>query len=94
VRRVEVDPAEPRALSHEQLRALQRECDRLPSGRDRAIVQLLMLTGVRIGELAALEVDDVRLTQRTGELVIRHRLCRIRHRPCYAAALVMPSGCS
>ena len=31
-----------------------------------------MLTGVRIGELAALEVDDVRLTQRTGELVIRH----------------------
>jgi site-specific recombinase XerC len=31
-----------------------------------------MLTGVRIGELAELEVDDVRLTQRTGELVIRH----------------------
>src|SRR4051794_31320233 len=31
-----------------------------------------MLTGVRIGELAALEVDDVRLTQRTGELIIRH----------------------
>src|SRR4051812_50135753 len=31
-----------------------------------------MLTGVRIGELADLEVDDVRLTQRTGELVIRH----------------------
>jgi integrase len=35
-------------------------------------VQLLMLTGMRIGELAALEVQDVRLTQRTGELVIRH----------------------
>src|SRR3954469_6057581 len=31
-----------------------------------------MLTGVRIGELAALVVDDVRLTQRTGELIIRH----------------------
>ena len=59
-------------MSREQLRALQRETDRLPSSRDRAIVQLLMLTGVRIGELAALEVDDVRLTQRTGELVIRH----------------------
>jgi integrase len=35
-------------------------------------VQLLMLTGVRIGELGALDVDDVRLTQRTGELIIRH----------------------
>ena len=68
VRRVEVDPKEARALSREQLRALQRETDRLASSRDRAIVQLLMLTGVRIGELAALDVDDVRLTQRTGEL--------------------------
>jgi hypothetical protein len=28
---------------------------------------------LRIGELAALEVGDVRLTQRIGELVIRHR---------------------
>ena len=72
VRRVEVDPKETRALSHEQLRALQRESDLLRSSRDRAIVQLLMLTGVRIGELAELEVDDVRLTQRTGELIIRH----------------------
>jgi site-specific recombinase XerD len=72
VPRVEVDSKAPRALSQPQLRALQRETDRLPSSRDRAIVQLLMLTGVRIGELAALEVEDVRLTQRTGELVIRH----------------------
>jgi integrase/recombinase XerD len=72
VRRVELDPTEPRELSREQLRALQREADRLRSSRDRAIVQLLMLTGARIGELAELEVDDVRLTQSTGEIVIRH----------------------
>ena len=72
VRRVEVDPKQARALSREQLRALQRETDRLASSRDRAIVQLLMLTGIRIGELGALEVGDVRLTQRTGELIIRH----------------------
>lgn len=42
VRRVEVDPKEARALSREQLRALQCETDRLASSRDRAIVQLLM----------------------------------------------------
>jgi site-specific recombinase XerD len=44
----------------------------LPSSRDRAILTLLMLTGLRIGELAELELEDVRLTQRTGELVVRH----------------------
>jgi site-specific recombinase XerD len=44
----------------------------LPSSRDRAILTLLMLTGLRIGELAELELGDVRLTQRTGELVVRH----------------------
>ena len=65
-------PRSARALSREQLRALQRETDRLASSRDRAIVQLLLATGVRIGELSMLEVDDVRLTQRTGELVLRH----------------------
>src|SRR4051812_22662094 len=70
VRRVETGPREARALSREPLRALQRETDRLPSSRDCAVVQLLMLTGVRIGEPAELEVDDVRLTQRTGELII------------------------
>jgi site-specific recombinase XerD len=51
---------------------------------------LLMLTGLRIGELAALEVEDVRLTQRTGELVIRHGKCDRRRlvplsRPARAA---------
>lgn len=72
VRRVEVDPKEARALSVEQLRALQRETDRLSSSRDRAIVTVLLATGIRIGELSMLELDDVRLTQRTGELVLRH----------------------
>jgi len=42
VRRVVFDPTEPRALSPEQLRALQRETDRLSSSRDRAIVELLI----------------------------------------------------
>ncbi|MGH2947508.1 MAG: tyrosine-type recombinase/integrase [Solirubrobacteraceae bacterium] len=72
VPRVELDPPAPRALSTEQLRAVQRETDRLRSSRDRAIVELLLRTGLRIGELSDLDVGDVHLTQRTGELVIRH----------------------
>jgi site-specific recombinase XerD len=72
VPRVELDPPAPRAHSPEQLRAVQRETDRVASSRDRAMMELLLRTGLRIGELAALDVGDVRLMQRTGELVIRH----------------------
>jgi integrase len=50
----------------------ERETDGLAASRDRAIMQLLLRTGLRIGELAALEVWDVRLTQRIGELAVRH----------------------
>jgi site-specific recombinase XerD len=72
VPRVELDPAAARALSPEQLRAVQRETDRLGSSRDRAMMELLLRTGWRIGELADLDAADVRVTQRTGELVVRH----------------------
>ena len=33
---------------------------------------LLLRTGLRIGEVPELDASDVRLTQRTGELVVRH----------------------
>jgi site-specific recombinase XerD len=33
---------------------------------------LLLRTGLRIGEVSELDASDVRLTQRTGELVVRH----------------------
>ncbi len=66
VPRLEVDPSAPRALSRKQLRAVERETDRLGSSRDRAIMELLLRTGLRIGELAQLDVSHVRLTQRTA----------------------------
>jgi len=69
---VEVDPPAARALAREQLRAVERETDRLGSSRDWAIMVLLLRTGLRIGELADLDVGDLRLTQRTGDLVVRH----------------------
>ncbi|MGH2946071.1 MAG: hypothetical protein ACRDPC_07415 [Solirubrobacteraceae bacterium] len=53
--RVEIDPPAPRALSPEQVRAVERETDRLGSSRDRAIMELLLRTGLRIGELADLD---------------------------------------
>ena len=72
VPRVEPPPAAKRALELEQLRAVERASDRLASARDRAIMAVLLRTGLRVGEVAALEVGDLHVTQRTGELMVRH----------------------
>lgn len=72
VPRVAPAPAARRALDLEQLRDVERASDGLASARDRAIMAVLLRTGLRVGEVAALEVADLRVTQRTGELVVRH----------------------
>ncbi len=69
--RVEIDPPSARALSAAEFRAVELAADRLGSSRDRALMQVLLRTGLRMGT-AALDLTDVRLTQRTGELVVRH----------------------
>ncbi|HMI69351.1 MAG TPA: tyrosine-type recombinase/integrase, partial [Solirubrobacteraceae bacterium] len=63
------------------------------TARDRAIVALLLFTGLRLSEAAALRVADVRISARKGLVVVRSGLCRIRHSPDYAEARVMPSWC-
>jgi site-specific recombinase XerD len=60
----------PRALSQDDQRALVRAAeDSKP--RDRAIVVLLLYTALRLSELVALDVADVRLSARKGLLVVR-----------------------
>jgi integrase/recombinase XerC len=39
--------------------------------RDQAIARLLFYTGLRLGECAALNVDDVRLSARKGLVIVR-----------------------
>ena len=61
----------PRALSPDAVTALTGGCDSATLGglRDRAIVVLLARLGLRAGEVAALELED--LDWRAGELVVR-----------------------
>ena len=61
----------PRGLAAGQVRLLLESCDReRPAGRrDFAILMLLARLGLRRGEVAALELDDV--DWRAGEIVIR-----------------------
>lgn len=71
VRREELAQAAPRALSPEQLQRFMRAVERCESPRGRAIAVLLVNTGLRIGECAALDVDDVAVSARKGRVVVR-----------------------
>jgi site-specific recombinase XerC len=70
VRREDLPARAPRALSDEQQRRLLRMAERT-SARDRAIVVTLLYTGLRLAELVALDLDDVRLSARKGVVVVR-----------------------
>jgi len=70
VAREPVAQASPRALSEGEQRDLVREA-MASKPRDRAIVVLLLYTGLRLGELAALDLADTRLSARKGIVVVR-----------------------
>ena len=70
VRREDLPAKAPRALTEEQVRRLLRMCERA-SARDRAIVVMLLYTGLRLAELIALDLDDVRVSARKGLVIVR-----------------------
>jgi site-specific recombinase XerD len=61
----------PRALEGEEVKRLLRAVERCDSARDRALVGLLFYTALRVGEAAALDVEDVAMTARRGRVVVR-----------------------
>jgi site-specific recombinase XerD len=61
----------PRWLTRQEQLALVRTVRAGGSQRDQAIIQTLLGTGLRISELAALEVSDVELSNRKGTLYVR-----------------------
>jgi len=71
VQRENLPAQAPRALTLEEQKALLRAIERTPSVRDKAIAQLLFYTAVRLGECAALNLDDVRVSARKGVIIVR-----------------------
>ncbi len=67
IRTPRMEQKELRALNVDELRRLLRACD---TRRDRAIVRLLVSSGVRAAELCNLNVSDVDLV--TGIVRVRH----------------------
>lgn len=70
---------DPRWLDRKDERALVRAVERYGNPRDIAIVVTLLQTGLRVGELVALELDDVELSPRKGAVIVRSGK-RGRHR--------------
>jgi integrase len=78
-------PGEPDALTSQQQNRVERTADRR-SPRDAAIIAVLFYTGARVEECADLDVEDIAITARTGEVVLRGKGDEVRTVPIPAPA--------
>jgi integrase len=78
-------PGEPDALTPKQQGWVERAADRRGT-RDAAITAVLLYTGARVEECAALDVEDIAITARTGEIVLRGKGDEVRTNPIPAPA--------
>jgi integrase/recombinase XerC len=81
---VPIDTPAPRWLTRQEENALLRQVDRSASrrhcSRDRAIVTLLLRTGLLVSELASLRWSDIFLSKRAGDLVVHSSNGGVRYR--------------
>ncbi|MDX2105604.1 MAG: tyrosine-type recombinase/integrase [Candidatus Melainabacteria bacterium] len=61
----------PQALTPKEQKDFLRATEDCKSARDQALATLLFYTGLRISECAALNIDDVPLSERKGLVIIR-----------------------
>ncbi|MEJ7763975.1 MAG: tyrosine-type recombinase/integrase [Acidimicrobiales bacterium] len=71
VPREELAQVAPRALEEAEQRRFLRVVEASPSARDRAMATVFFYAGLRLSELAALEVADVAVSARRGRLTVR-----------------------
>lgn len=69
VHHIRLDPKQPQALDDTDLRRLLRAARGHP--RDYALLEFLAGTGLRVGELLALNVGDVEINPRSGQVTVR-----------------------
>jgi site-specific recombinase XerD len=71
VRREDLPARAPRALDVDERRRFLRAVERCAGPRDRAVALLLLYTGLRLGECAALNTADVAVSARKGRVIVR-----------------------
>lgn len=78
-------PGEPDALTTTQQNRLEQTADRR-GPRDAAIIAVLLYTGARAEECARLDAEDIAVTARTGQAVLRSKGDEVRTIPLPAQA--------
>lgn len=68
---VDIPKKKPQALTQSEQRSFLRAVHSSDNLRDIAIVETLLGTGVRAEELLALQVGDLTIRERSGEIVVR-----------------------
>jgi integrase/recombinase XerD len=71
VKGIQSSPWAPRSLPKKDVDRLIRQVEQSSNKRDLALLQLLRHTGIRVGELTALRLGDVTISERKGQLVVR-----------------------
>jgi site-specific recombinase XerD len=71
VQREDLPQQSPRGLSPDEQKAFLRAVGRSASLRDQAMACLLFYTGLRLGERATLNADDVRISARKRRVIAR-----------------------
>lgn len=72
VKQVTSQSLAPKGLDQSELRKLLKEVEIRGNLRDRLIVEMLSRSGLRVSELVGLTVQDVRLSDRKGSVVVRN----------------------
>ncbi len=62
----------PRAISQAEYRRIIKEVSIRDDIRAKCIFELMGLAGLRVSEVASLELSDIRLSERKGTLLVRH----------------------
>src|SRR3712207_3436220 len=71
VKGVPASPRSPKSLEKREVDRLVRMAERSGKKRDLALLQVLRHTGIRVGELCDLRLDDVDVSERKGSLTVR-----------------------
>jgi site-specific recombinase XerD len=71
VKGVPASPRSPKSLEKREVDRLVRMAERSGKKRDLALLQTLRHTGLRVGELCDLRLDDIDLSDRRGTLTVR-----------------------
>jgi len=62
----------PKGLSTPQVRKIMREAEIRGDVRGAALLSLMLHAGLRISEVAAMELDDLTIAPRSGSVIVRH----------------------